>query len=162
MTSFFILTVLALMMVAAIAIIIVLAVSKKEEPQKEIKHDYWGDDDSSSSQHQQQQQQGPRYCKYCGTPYEPQQVVCLKCGASVREQVVSGMSNRQLAAGLLGIFLGVFGIHNFYLGNTEKAIVQLLLGTVGIVLIVGPVISSIWGLVEGILILTGNMPVDEN
>jgi len=161
MTSFFILMVLTLMVVAAIAIIIVLAVSKKEEPPKEIKHDYWGDDEYSSSS-QQQQQQGPRYCKYCGTQYEAQQAVCLNCGASVRDQVVSGMSNRQLAAGLLGIFLGVFGIHNFYLGNTEKAIAQLLLGTVGIVLIVGPVISSIWGLVEGILILTGNMPVDEN
>ena len=119
MTSFFILMVLTLMVVAAIAIIIVLAVSKKEEPQKEIKHDYWGDDEYSSSS-QQQQQQGPRYCKYCGTQYEAQQAVCLNCGASVRDQVVSGMSNRQLAAGLLGIFSGFSAFTTSISGTPKK------------------------------------------
>jgi TM2 domain-containing membrane protein YozV len=58
----------------------------------------------------------------------------------------------KMAAGLLGIFLGAFGVHNFYLGFTGKAVAQLLitllsLGILGIV-------SAIWGLVEGIMILT--------
>ena len=59
----------------------------------------------------------------------------------------------KLAAGLLGIFLGSLGVHNFYLGNTGKAIAQLLLTLIGWIIIIGPAISGIWGLVEGILIL---------
>lgn len=64
----------------------------------------------------------------------------------------------KLAAGLLGIFLGSLGIHNFYLGYTGKAVAQLLISllTCGF----GAVISSIWGLIEGILILTGDIKVD--
>ena len=55
----------------------------------------------------------------------------------------------KLAAGLLGLFLGGYGVHNFYLGNTKRAVIQLLLTifTCGL--------ASIWGFVEGILILTG-------
>lgn len=60
----------------------------------------------------------------------------------------------KMAAGLLGIFLGAFGVHNFYLGYTGKAIAQLLLTLFGWILIgLGPLAASIWGLVEGILIL---------
>ena len=59
----------------------------------------------------------------------------------------------KLAAGLLGIFLGCFGVHNFYLGNTGKAVPQLLLTVIGWILIIGPAVAGIWGLVEGILIL---------
>ena len=66
----------------------------------------------------------------------------------------------RLAAGLLDIFLGIFGIHNFYLRYTKKAIIQVLLGTVGFIVLIGPVISGIWGFVEGILILTGKIKVD--
>ncbi len=64
----------------------------------------------------------------------------------------------KIAAGLLGIFLGSFGVHNFYLGYTGKAIAQLLITllTCGF----GAFVSSIWGLVEGILILTGSINVD--
>lgn len=60
----------------------------------------------------------------------------------------------KLAAGLFGIFLGAFGVHNFYLGNTTKAVCQLLLTLVGWILLgLGPLVAAIWGLVEGILIL---------
>ena len=64
----------------------------------------------------------------------------------------------KLAAGLLGIFLGGLGVHNFYLGYTGKAIAQLLISllTCGL----GAIVSSIWGLIEGILILTGSINVD--
>ena len=62
------------------------------------------------------------------------------------------------AAGLLGIFLGMFGVHNFYLGYTSKAVIQLCLtllscGTLGVV-------SEIWGIVEGIMIFTGSINKD--
>lgn len=54
----------------------------------------------------------------------------------------------QVVAGLLGIFLGGYGIHNFYLGKKDIAIIQLVL-----TLVTG--IGAIWGLVEGALILFG-------
>lgn len=63
-------------------------------------------------------------------------------------------SKSKLAAGLLGIFLGGLGVHNFYLGNTGKAVAQLLLTLVGWILFgFGPIAAAIWGFVEGIIIL---------
>ena len=38
----------------------------------------------------------------------------------------------KMAAGLLGIFLGCFGVHNFYLGYTTKAVIQLCFRYLGI------------------------------
>lgn len=64
----------------------------------------------------------------------------------------------KLAAGLLGIFLGGLGVHNFYLGYTGKAIAQLLISLLSCGILA--VVSSIWGLVEGILILTGSINTD--
>jgi TM2 domain-containing membrane protein YozV len=67
----------------------------------------------------------------------------------------------KLAGGLLGIFLGSLGIHNFYLGYTGKGIAQLVLWIVGwFTFGFTMVISGIWGLVEGILILTGSINKD--
>lgn len=66
----------------------------------------------------------------------------------------------KIAAGLFGIFLGAFGVHNFYLGFTGKAVAQLLI-TVLSCGFLSPV-SSIWGLIEGILILAGDQKVDAN
>jgi len=66
----------------------------------------------------------------------------------------------KVAAGLLGIFLGTLGVHNFYLGYTNKAIGQLVGTIVGFVLsiiVIGIFIVlgiQIWALVEGILILS--------
>jgi TM2 domain-containing membrane protein YozV len=64
----------------------------------------------------------------------------------------------KVAAGVLGILLGALGIHNFYLGYIGKGVAQLLIT----VLTCGycAVISWIWGLIEGILILTGSINVD--
>lgn len=69
-------------------------------------------------------------------------------------------SRSKIIAGFLGICLGVFGVHNFYLGNTGKAVAQLLLGTVGSCIVVGPLISQIWGIVDGVQILSGTVTVD--
>ena len=55
------------------------------------------------------------------------------------------------AAGLLGIFLGCFGFHNFYLGYTGRAVAQLLITLLSIGLF-APV-SALWGFIEGIVIL---------
>jgi len=57
----------------------------------------------------------------------------------------------RVVAGLLGIFLGTFGIHRFYLGYHGIGVLQLILG------IASCGVSGIWGLVEGIICLTGGM-----
>lgn len=64
------------------------------------------------------------------------------------------------AAGLFGIFLGAYGVHNFYLGYKSKAIIQLIMTIVGTVLsyfLIGliPIFAVIiWSIIEGIIILT--------
>ncbi|KFJ04731.1 TM2 domain-containing protein [Bifidobacterium subtile] len=73
------------------------------------------------------------------------------------QEIPYGYIPRQkLVAGLLGIFLGCFGVHNFYLGNTGKAVAQLLLTLIGWIVLFGPFVSWVWGLIEGILILCAN------
>lgn len=116
------------------------------------------------------------FCKQCGKPIDDGQELCEECkvgGASQTTQTaqttntnqnynaapnVSSSPKSKIAAGLLGIFLGSFGVHNFYLGYTGKAVAQLLITllTCGF----GAFISSIWGLIEGILILTGSINTD--
>lgn len=104
---------------------------------------------------------GTSYCPHCGAEVNPEAVMCVACGTKFAEPEPEMSDKSKLAAGLLGIFLGGLGIHNFYLGYTGKAIVQLLLGTVGILACgIGPAASSIWGLIEGIFILCDNITTD--
>ena len=58
----------------------------------------------------------------------------------------------KLTAGLLQIFLGGFGVGRFYLGYTNIGVLQL------VVSVVTCGIGSIWGLIDGIMILVGNVP----
>ena len=73
-----------------------------------------------------------------------------------------GVSQKsKIAAGLLGIFLGCFGIHNFYLGYNVKGGIQLGLTVLGCATGgLTTLVASIWGLVEGIIILTSVNPTD--
>ncbi len=108
------------------------------------------------------------FCKNCGKKLNADEKFCSACGtpASNFEQNqqqtgygyqyqsqnryqndVQYSSKSRIAAGLLGIFLGGLGIHNFYLGFTSKGVIQLILTicTCGL--------AQIWGFIEGILIL---------
>ena len=111
--------------------------------------------------------QGSNYCHNCGKPVAPDASVCLNCGVANKPKAAADAKSK-LAAGLLGIFLGCFGVHNFYLGYTSKAVTQLVLTIVGYVLCcVGIGIFlvlgiAIWGLVEGIMILSGKIDTDAN
>ena len=101
--------------------------------------------------------QGANFCQNCGQPLAPGAAVCTQCGFAVQQAPVydPAMQKSKLTAGLLGIFLGGLGIHNFYLGYTGKAIAQIFLSRC-----FGA--GAIWGLVEGILILCGNINKDAN
>ncbi len=102
-----------------------------------------------------------KFCPNCGNEIKDGADVCLKCGKRVQNE---GSSNNnpggksKIAAGLLGIFLGSLGVHNFYLGYTGKAVAQLLISILSCGILAA--VSGIWGLIEGILILTGSIHTD--
>ncbi|HEY4628078.1 MAG TPA: TM2 domain-containing protein [Flavobacterium sp.] len=57
--------------------------------------------------------------------------------------------NKKIAAGLLAILLAPFGIHKFLLGYTTEGIIWLVIS-----LCTCGVVTSILGLIEGIIYLT--------
>ncbi len=108
--------------------------------------------------------QGTNFCANCGRPVAPGATVCMNCGVTNTNTTTGDKS--KLVAGLLAIFLGCFGVHNFYLGYTAKAVIQLVATIIGLLtscLIVGYFVVlgiSIWALVEGIMILCGKIDTD--
>ncbi len=66
----------------------------------------------------------------------------------------------RVAAGILAMLLGAYGIHSFYLGNTSRGLVQLLVSllTCG----VGAIVMMIWGILDGIKLLDGRINTDAN
>ena len=102
---------------------------------------------------------GISFCPNCGRPIAPNAAECTSCGSAlVTAPVVTADSKSKLAAGLLGIFLGSLGVHNFYLGFTGKAVAQLLITVLSCGVL--SAVSGIWGLIEGIMILAGNTNKD--
>lgn len=130
------------------------------------------------------------FCTKCGSKLELNDTVCPNCGALIKDRVVkeevvaekvddtksegntysnsntttttnntyNPQAKNKVVAGLLGIFLGGFGVHNFYLGYTGKAVAQLLITVLSCCML--SFVSSIWGFIEGILILSGNINKD--
>jgi TM2 domain-containing membrane protein YozV len=78
-------------------------------------------------------------------------VRCFRCGTAAPVKFPGQKS--KLVAGLLGILVP-FGVHSFYLGDTKKGVIQLL------VTIVTCGLASVWSFIEGILILIGNISTD--
>ncbi len=102
---------------------------------------------------------GASFCPNCGQPTAPGAAACTTCGCALNA-ALAGEAKSKMVAGLLGIFLGSLGIHNFYLGYTGKAVAQLLICLLGSCIAVGPFVAGVWGLIEGIMILTGKINVD--
>ena len=63
-------------------------------------------------------------------------------------RVPEDTANKKMVAGLLGILLGAWGIHKFYLGMTMPGILQI------VITIVTCGVGGIIGLIEGIIYLT--------
>lgn len=111
-----------------------------------------------------------KFCQNCGAQLNEEQDVCLKCGVRIikDKNINNPNAKSKIAAGLLGLFLGSLGVHNFYLGNTGKAVAQLLLTIFGCILaifIVGIFMiaaSGIWSFIEAIMIFTGKIDKDAN
>lgn len=124
------------------------------------------------------------FCTNCGNKLNLNDTVCSNCGKEIKDRVVREevkaekvedkeftdvksekqnvnlQAKNKIVAGLLGVFLGGFGVHNFYLGYTGKAVAQLLITVLSCCML--SFVSSIWGFIEGILILSGNIDTDAN
>lgn len=91
------------------------------------------------------------YCSGCGKQIHDSAAACPGCGMQIalppaQAQVQYSMSDKRiLPAFLLCFFLGVLGIHRFYVGKIGTGIAQLLtFGGVGI-----------WALIDLIIIVCG-------
>jgi len=110
-----------------------------------------------------------RYCTKCGAINDEFAQFCTSCQALLAP--VSGYqpmqsvnqpqsltdwkalgADKKIAAGIVAILLGSLGIHKFILGYSTEGIIMLLVTvlTCGI----GAMVTSIIGIVEGIIYLT--------
>lgn len=88
---------------------------------------------------------GPQvYCHACGAQIDARAEICPRCGVRQRA-VITRARKDKLAAALLAIFLGGFGVHKFYLGKTAQGIIYLIFFWTAI--------PAIIGFIEGILYL---------
>jgi TM2 domain-containing membrane protein YozV len=97
---------------------------------------------------------GTKFCWNCGGETLPNAVVCVKCGVKLGAGPVGAARKSRVAAGILGILLGGLGVHRFYLGYITIGIIQI------VVTIITCGLGALWGLIEGILILVGNINED--
>ncbi|WP_025125895.1 TM2 domain-containing protein [Myroides odoratimimus] len=67
---------------------------------------------------------------------------------NTNKNVTTPQENKKVVAGILGILLGAFGVHKFFLGYTKEGIIQLIIG------LVSCGVLGIIGLIEGIIYLT--------
>lgn len=80
---------------------------------------------------------GTKHCANCGKELAENAFACLNCGVSVdfgaqksKNLLPEGdgwcpAGKEKIVAILLAFFVGGFGIHNFYLGETKKGILRL-------------------------------------
>ena len=102
------------------------------------------------------------FCQNCGAPLQVGATVCINCGVPTNNIPVGVEQKSKIVAGLLAIFVGALGIHNFYLGYTTKGLIQVLVSIIGGIITCGIATTAIgiWAFVEGILILVGSINTD--
>ena len=109
---------------------------------------------------------GNKFCPNCGAQTDVNAVMCVKCGVGfipAQNFAQPGVEQKSaIIAALLAFFLGTLGIHNFYLGYTNRAVTQLLLTLVASVVTCGlsAIAVQIWAIVEGVQLLTGSINID--
>jgi TM2 domain-containing membrane protein YozV len=90
-------------------------------------------------------QPNQQYCRSCGRPISNLALACPFCGAPTRDRPTNASDKSRLAALLLCFFVGIFGIHRFYVGKVGTGILELLtIGGLGI-----------WTFIDFILIALG-------
>ena len=68
-----------------------------------------------------------KFCSNCGSELLEGADIYLKCGKLINRMEIPNFEERKskLIAGLLALYIGGIGIHNFYLGNNMKGIIHL-------------------------------------
>lgn len=105
------------------------------------------------------------YCPNCGSETNELAAVCTKCGVALKgkNSTSSGTTGdkSKLVAGLLAIFLGHLGIHEFYLGEKKRGIYKIVasvasafLSAIGIG-IIGLIGVWVWNIIDAVKIFQG-------
>ncbi len=107
------------------------------------------------------------FCPNCGNTTNQEAVVCVNCGVGLKKTSSAGTvtgeksGKTKMAAGLLAIFLGAVGAHEFYLGNQKKAVYKIIasvacailsfmgIGLLGFVAVFG------WNIYDAVMIFSG-------
>jgi TM2 domain-containing membrane protein YozV len=112
-----------------------------------------------------------RYCTKCGAVNDDVAQNCVACQApltpvagyqpmqSVNQSASGAMTDwkamgadKKMAAGIVAILLGAFGIHKFILGYTTEGIIMLAVSVVSCGILA--IVPSVIGIIEGIMYLT--------
>ena len=86
-----------------------------------------------------------KYCSSCGKGIKEQAEICPHCGVR-QKPAPTAVASKRVAAAILAILLGAFGVHKFYLGETGLGVLYLCFFWTGI--------PTIVGIIEGIIYLT--------
>lgn len=88
-----------------------------------------------------------KICPQCGRTLPLEAVACAFCGRNLSQTSFASPipQKSRIAAGLLAIFLGGFGIHKFYMGKVGMGLLYLLFSWT--------IIPSLVGFIEGIIYL---------
>ena len=91
------------------------------------------------------------FCSSCGAIIKKDAEICPKCGVRQKREGKSYgaevSEKSRLVTFLLCTFLGVIGIHRFYVGKVTSGVMQILFGWATL---------YIWPLVDWIMILAGS------
>lgn len=68
-------------------------------------------------------------CPDCHGPISSKAMTCPHCGRPIRKNF--------LVAGVLGVFFGNLGAHNFYMGRRSRGVVQMVMFVLGLLLLLG-------------------------
>lgn len=103
-------------------------------------------------------------CTYCKGEIDTESAFCPHCGKAIVKSGKNGEPVAQpveqksrLIAGLLAIFVGYLGVHNFYLGQNFRGWWQVLVSILGAIPTLGLSLIFVYfyALAEGIVILAG-------
>ena len=105
-----------------------------------------------------------KYCQNCGTKVDGYVEVCPQCGYHFpKENQSYGTTKSRIVVGIIALFFGELGIHNFYLGYTSKGLAQLILCFAGFLTCgITSLVSWVWALVDAIYIFIGKINEDSD